>query len=118
MPKKSKSKAPSSPSRPAKAGRRKAPINKGAHMTTPEMRKEGRYLSSLGVSTSHLRKQKNESVEARNKRVSDSFKVSPPDYYNYPDASYEQIRGFIAANEAAEHQRLMKRRKELEDGCN
>lgn len=118
MPKKNKSKAPSSSSRPAKAGKRKAPINRGAHLTTPEMRKEGRYLSSLGVSTRYLRKQKGESVEARNKRLSESFKVSPPDYYNYPEATYEQIKGFIAVNEAAEHARLTRKRKEMEDGHN
>ncbi len=34
---------------PAKAGARKHPANKGPHITTPEARKLGRFLSSLGI---------------------------------------------------------------------
>ena len=34
---------------PAKAGRRKDPAVKGPHITTPEERDHGRFLSRLGV---------------------------------------------------------------------
>ncbi len=34
---------------PAKAGPRRPPANKGPHITTPEARRHGRFLASLGL---------------------------------------------------------------------
>ena len=100
-------------SRPAKAGKRKAPINKGDHVTTAEMRNEGRYYSKFGLKPTHLRRQNGESIISRNKRVKDFFEKDWWEPYNWPEATYDDVKSWTARNETAEHTRLMKKKKEL-----